>query len=129
MIRAELESEAALGRKLEAAFAFVPDADVAPVSDMHSAFRIAGPGAEEVLRQGAPLNLSLGAFPENCVAATEIWAVTAIISRDQSTEPSFTMLVDNSFAGYIADWLSVANGGSPAASPGVMTNPPRPLAP
>lgn len=124
LIRADLEHEARLGALLETAFASVPDAEVVPVSDMYRSFSIAGPGADDVLRQGAPLDLSIGAFPQASVAATEIWAVTAIISRDSVEEPSYTLLVDIAFANYIADWLSVANGGSPQASPGVMTNPP-----
>jgi sarcosine oxidase, subunit gamma len=128
LIRAEPANELALGRTLESTFAGVPDADVAMVSDMYRAFRIAGTGAEDVLRQGAPLDLSLASFPVGSVVATEIWAVNAIISRDEADETVFTMLVDNSHADYISDWLAVANGGSSAAAPGVMTNPPPPLA-
>jgi sarcosine oxidase subunit gamma len=128
LIRSDLAREAALGKALETAFAAVPDADVAAVSDIYRAFRIAGKGAEDVLRQGAPLDLSEAAFPQGCAAATELWAVTAIISRDTVANPSFTVLVDNSHAGYIADWLAIANGGAPQAAPGVMTNPPRALA-
>jgi heterotetrameric sarcosine oxidase gamma subunit len=127
LIRAEPEREAALGQTLETAFAGTPDADVAMVSDMYRAFRITGAGAEDVLRQGAPLDLSRAVFPAGSAAATEIWSVSAIIIREAADEPGFMVLVDVSHGGYIADWLAVANGGSPVASPGVMVNPPRPL--
>jgi heterotetrameric sarcosine oxidase gamma subunit len=129
LVTAELAREAELDRMLEAAFASQPDADVALVSDMFRGFRISGAGAEDVLRQGAPLDLSRAVLPDGSAAATELWAVSAIISREAAaepafTEPAFTVLVDHSHAGYIADWLSAANGGAPLASPGVMTNPP-----
>ncbi|MGL4243092.1 MAG: sarcosine oxidase subunit gamma [Beijerinckiaceae bacterium] len=129
LIRADLAREDALGGALDAAFAAAPDADVAMVSDMFRAFRVTGPGAEDVLRQGAPLDLSPAAFPPGSVAATEMWTATVIVSRDGGDTPSFTLMIDNSYAGYLADWLAVANGGAPMASPGVMTNPPRPLSP
>ncbi|HRJ69954.1 MAG TPA: sarcosine oxidase subunit gamma family protein [Beijerinckiaceae bacterium] len=128
LIRADLSREAALADRLEPAFATVGDADVARVSDMYAVFQVAGSSAEDVLRQGAPLDLSADRLPQGSVVATELWAITAFISRDRTAEASFTLMVERSYAGYVADWLAVANGGKPAASPGVMTNPPRPLA-
>ena len=126
---APIEREAALEEALARAFAAQLEADVALVSDMHAVFRVSGKGALDVLRQGAPLDLSPGAFPPGAVAGTELWAVTVLILRGPEPEPAFTLLVDNSFAGYVEDWLAVASGAPSALRPGVMSHPPRSLSP
>lgn len=129
LVIAPIEREAALGEALTRAFAGRPEADVAMVSDMHAVFSVGGPGALDVLRQGAPLDLSPGAFPPGAVAGTELWSVTVLILRGPEPEPRFTLLVDNSFAGYLEDWLAVASGAPSTLRPGVMSHPPRPLNP
>lgn len=126
---APIEREAALGEALARAFDGQKEADVALVSDMHAVFRVSGPGALDVLRQGAPLDLSPAAFPPGAVAGTELWSVTVLILRGPEPEPAFTLLVDNSLAGYVEDWLAVASGAPSAARPGVMSHPPRSLNP
>jgi sarcosine oxidase subunit gamma len=121
--------EATMGRLLEAAFADVPEADWALVTDMHAAWSVRGPGAEAVLRQGAPLDLSPSAFPVGAVAGTELWGATAILIARPAPGPNFTLLVETSFAGYIEDWLAVASGRPSQLKPGVMSRPPRQLKP
>lgn len=123
------EREGALAARLEAAFREVETADIALVSDMYVAFEVAGAGAEDVVRQGAPLDLSAGAFPPGAIAGTELWAITAIIARIASGEPGFRLLVDISYAGYIADWLATAAGSPSTERPGTMQRPPASLRP
>jgi sarcosine oxidase subunit gamma len=99
------------------------------VSDMYAVFSVRGPGALDVLRQGAPLDLSPAAFPPGSVAGTELWSVTAIILRSPGPEAAFTLLVDTSLAGYVGDWLAVAMGAPSVLKPGTMASPPRSLSP
>lgn len=129
LVIAPIEREKALEGGLTRAFAAQKEADVALVSDMQAVFSVSGPGALDVLRQGAPLDLSPAAFPPGAVAGTELWSVTALILRGQEREPAFTLLVDNSLAGYVEDWLAVASGAPSTARPGVMSHPPRSLTP
>ncbi len=129
LVMAPAAEETALAETLGRAFAGQARADVALVSDMHAIFSVSGPGALDVLRQGAPLDLSPPAFPPSSMAGTELWSVTAIILRDPGPEAGFTLLIDTSLAGYIAGWLAVASGAPSALQPGTMTSPPRSLTP
>jgi heterotetrameric sarcosine oxidase gamma subunit len=129
LVREAGDQEAALATRLERAFHAVETADVAMVSDMHAGFEVSGAGAEDVLRQGAPLDLSVKVFPPGTIAGTELWAVTAIIDRLAGDEPSFRLLVDMSLAGYIADWLATAAGSTSPNRPGTMQRPPASLRP
>lgn len=123
-ILSEASSEAALGDMLDAAFAAVPDADVVLVSDMFTTLEITGEGALDVLAQGAPLDISEAAFPAGSGTGTELWGTTVVLTRHHSAEPSFQIIVERSYAGFIEDWLIVASGGISTLNPGVMTAPP-----
>jgi heterotetrameric sarcosine oxidase gamma subunit len=129
LARGPIDGEEALAERLEAAFAAEPEADVALVSDMLAAFHVGGLRAEDVLRQGAPLDLSPESFPPGAATGTELWSVTAIIMRGPDAGAGFTLLVDNSHAGYIEDWLAVASGAPSRLLPGVMSNRPPALQP
>jgi sarcosine oxidase subunit gamma len=129
LVLASAAQEPALADALGRAFAAQPRADLAMVSDMYAVFSVRGPGALDVLRQGAPLDLSPAAFPPGSVAGTELWSVTAIILRSPGPEAAFTLLVDTSLAGYVGDWLAVAMGAPSVLKPGTMASPPRSLSP
>jgi heterotetrameric sarcosine oxidase gamma subunit len=128
LARADAAQEEELSRRLDSAFSTLPDADVALVSDAFRGFGVTGAGALEVLRQGAPLDLSDPALPPGHAVATELWSATVIVIRESGQTMSFTLLVDASFADYIGHWLAVANGQASSALPGVMAGPPPPLA-
>ncbi|MGL4438037.1 MAG: sarcosine oxidase subunit gamma [Bosea sp. (in: a-proteobacteria)] len=129
LIMAEASSEVALGKALEVAFATVPDADIALVSDMFTAFEVSGAGALDILAQGAPLDLSDTSFPVGHGAGTELWATTVVLIRKDGPEPHFRIIVERSYAGFIEDWLNVASGGKSTLKPGVMISPPPPWKP
>jgi heterotetrameric sarcosine oxidase gamma subunit len=129
LARCPLADEQALADRLAAAFAAEPEADVALVSDMFTGFAVSGSGAGDVLRQGAPLDLSLERFPPGSATGTELWSITAIIIRGPNGDDGFTILVDSAHAGYIDDWLAVASGAPSCLLPGVMSNPPPSLQP
>lgn len=124
LIICEASGEAMLGAELLAAFDTMPDADVALVSDMFEAFDVSGQGAEDILSQGAPLDLSITGFPVGHAAATELWGTTAMLIRRDGEVPCFRIIVERSYAGFIEDWLIVASGGTSASRPGVMIAPP-----
>ncbi len=124
VIMADMTMEAELGSALTRGFAACPDADVALVSDMFSVFDLTGPGAGDVLAQGAPLDLSEAAFPAGHGSGTELWGTTVILIRIAEPEPRFRIVVERSFAGFIEDWLAVASGNAPLRRPGVMAAPP-----
>jgi heterotetrameric sarcosine oxidase gamma subunit len=129
MVLAPMELEADTHRALDNSFAAESEADVALVSDMYVTFSVTGRGAEDVLRQGAPLDLSAPALPVDAAAGTELWGTTAIILRRPAIEPVYHVMVEASYAGYIEDWLTVANGGASTLKPGTMANPPPSLRP
>lgn len=129
LIMAEASGEVALGKILEAAFATVPDADCALVSDMFAAFDVRGAGTIDILAQGAPLDLSDAAFPAGSGTATELWGTTAVLIRKDGPKPHFRIIVECSYAGFVEDWLTVASGGTSRLKPGVMTSPPPPWKP
>jgi heterotetrameric sarcosine oxidase gamma subunit len=129
MVLASAESEGALNARLTDAFTTVDTADFALVSDMFVTFELSGRGGEDVLRQGAPLDLSPVAFPPGTATGTELWTVGIILIRPPDRPETFRMIVDYSYAGYIEDWLTVAAGGEPVLRPGVMIAPPPSLRP
>ncbi len=123
------EAETALDSRLQAAFASVADADCALVSDMFVSFELSGPGSEDVLRQGAPLDLSSQRFPADMASGTELWAASVILIRSSVDLTCFRIVVERSFAGYIENWLITATGGQSSLRPGVMMSPPVSLHP
>jgi sarcosine oxidase, subunit gamma len=128
-VLASAESEAALDARLTEAFAAVDTADFALVSDMFVTFELSGRGGEDVLRQGAPLDLSLAAFPPGAATGTELWTIGIMLIRQPDRPLTFRIIVERSFAGYIEDWLTVATGGESVLRPGVMIAPPPSLRP
>lgn len=124
LIMAEASEEVGLDNALEVAFAAVPDADVALVSDMFTPFDVSGEGTLDILAQGAPLDLSDAAFPAGHGAGTELWGTTVVLIRHDQPVPGFLIIVERSYAGFIEDWLTVAAGGASTLKPGVMISPP-----
>jgi heterotetrameric sarcosine oxidase gamma subunit len=129
LIMASAEEEDRLLAALEQAFSATATADFTMLSDSFAAFTIEGTDAEQILRQGAPLDLSPQVFPPGAIAGTELWATTALVSRPQSKETAFHVLVDVSYAGYIENWLASANGLASSHRPGTMLRPPASLKP
>lgn len=127
LIRADIAREAELERRLTEAFSAVSDADFALLSDTYAGFLVSGPGAVDILRQGAPFDIGGASFSPGSATGTELWGVTVVVMRPADPPHGFAVLVDNSFAGYIGNWLAAASGAEPIERPGVMTNPPRPL--
>ncbi|MCA3622921.1 MAG: hypothetical protein IOC52_01955 [Methylobacterium sp.] len=125
LIMGEAREEAALGEALDGAFAKVPGADFALVSDMFAAFDLSGKGCADILAQGSALDLSEAAMPAGSATGTELWGTAVIIIRSEGPQPGFRIIVDRSHAGFIEDWLTVASGGTSALKPGVMIAPPR----
>lgn len=110
LLRAPIEAERQLAAALDEAFGREATANCALVSDMYALFRVAGPRAEDVLRQGAPLDLSAAAFPQHAATGTRLWDVTVIIARIDLAPPAFDILVEASYAGYLELWLRTAAG-------------------
>ena len=129
LLLADMAQENALAARLQAEFIPVADADVAMVSDMFAGFALEGPGAEDVLRQGAPLDLSPSRFPVGMATGTELWSTSILLIRRADAVPLFHIFVERSYAGYLADWLAVAMGGTTVEQPGVMRSPPASLRP
>jgi heterotetrameric sarcosine oxidase gamma subunit len=129
LILALPEAESKLKLRLEAAFSKVPDADFALVSDMFVSFELSGTGSEDVLRQGAPLDLSSQRFPADMATGTELWTTSVILIRASVDPARFRIIVERSYAGYIEDWLITATGGQSTLRPGVMMSPPASLNP
>lgn len=129
LIMAPAEQEDGLLAALERAFSANIAADFVMLSDSFAAFSVDGDDAEPILRQGAPLNLSIQAFPPGAIAGTELWATTALIARSPTQHPSFHVLVEASYAGYIESWLACANGMASPNRPGTMIRPPASLNP
>jgi heterotetrameric sarcosine oxidase gamma subunit len=129
LVQAAPEAETEINHRLKAALGSVTDADFALVSDMFTQFELSGPGSEDVLRQGAPLDLSSQRFPADTATGTELWAVSVILIRLSVDPTCFRIVVERSFAGYIEDWLITATGGQSTLRPGVMMSPPASLHP
>jgi heterotetrameric sarcosine oxidase gamma subunit len=125
--RRDLQDE--IGARLAAAFARQPTAEALDVSDMLAGFTVTGPGAEDVLRQGAPLDLDADVFPPGRTTGTELWGVTVILGRRTAPQEGFLILVDSAYAAFIEEWLAVASGAGPVRRPGTMVNPPARIRP
>lgn len=118
-----------LAARLDAAFAAQETADAIDVSDMLAGFVVAGPGALDVLRQGAPLDLAPDRFPPGATTGTELWGVAVLIARLPAPTDAFRILVDVAQAAFVEEWLSVACGAGPLHRPGTMIRPPARLRP
>lgn len=126
LLLAPIEQEERLGQALERAFAAVDCADAVRVSDMFVRIDVIGEGAEDVLRQGAPLDLASEAFPSGTATGTEMWSIGVILMRLAGADSGFALLVERSFAGYLEGWLSVAAGKHSDLKPATMLAPPKP---
>jgi heterotetrameric sarcosine oxidase gamma subunit len=129
LLLAQPEAEPELGIRIEAAFETVADADFALISDMFVTFKLSGPGSEDVLKQGAPIDLSSQRFPADMATGTELWSSSVILIRSPGDLTSFRIIVERSFSGYIEDWLLTATGSPTSLRPGVMISPPMSLHP
>lgn len=124
IVLAPASAEAGLDQRLSAAFDHEAEADYALVSDMLVTFRLTGAGSEDVLRQGAPLDLAAEVFPPGFGAGTELWGTTVILIREPVQAKTFLVVVERSFAGYVEDWLDVAAGGASTQKAATMARPP-----
>lgn len=129
LIMASAELEKGLATRMEQAFSATLTADFAMLSDSFVTFSIDGADAEQLLRQGAPIDLALPVFPPGAIAGTELWATSVFIARMGQGEPGFRLLIEESYADYIENWLAVANGIPSANKPGTMMRPPASLKP
>jgi len=127
LILCALADETAMTDRLETAFAAEPEADVAVATDMHVGFAISGAGAEDVLRQGAPLDLDRTVFPAGMATGTDLFGVGVILGR--TAEDGFQLFVERSFADYVEGWLATAAGLPSTLRPGVMVRPPARIVP
>ena len=73
------------------------------VSDMYNGMKIVGKDASAVLSQATSLNLYK--FQSGFVAATEVFALAAIILRDGTDE--FSVYIERSYAAYVWNRLSL----------------------
>jgi heterotetrameric sarcosine oxidase gamma subunit len=129
IVRAPIVEETSLAAALDAAFAHEATAHCALVSDMYALFRVIGPRAEDVLRQGAPLDLSASAFPDDATTGTRLWDATVMIERRGFAPPAFDILVEASFADYLELWLRTAAGEETARSREILRGAPAPIDP
>jgi heterotetrameric sarcosine oxidase gamma subunit len=129
IVLAPPEAESELNLRLESAFVSAVDADFALVSDMFISFELSGPGSEDVLRQGAPLDLSSQRFPADMATGTELWAASVVLIRASVDPARFRIIVERFYAGYIENWLTTAMGRTSDLLPGVMIAPPASLRP
>lgn len=108
LVAAPIGDEAALERALIGASG--ESTLAANVSDLFATFRVAGPGAADVLAQGAPLDLHPRAFAADRATFTELFATTALLRRRGD---GFEIAVERSYAGYIESWLKAASTQAP----------------
>ncbi|MEL6336984.1 MAG: sarcosine oxidase subunit gamma family protein [Pseudomonadota bacterium] len=76
------------------------------VSAARAAFRIAGPGAREVLAKGAPLDLRPGVFTPGTARRTQLGQVAVGLWLGQ--DEAFTLVCFRSLAAYVTAWLEEA---------------------
>lgn len=86
----------------------------ADVSDARALFRIAGPGAREVLAKGAPVDLAPEAFGIADFRRTRLGQAAAAFWMPAAD--TFDLMCFRSVAGFVADWL--ANAARPGSLPG-----------
>lgn len=87
---------------------------VADVSDARALFRIAGPGAREVLAKGAPVDLKPTAFAPGQIRRTRLGQVAAAFWMPQ--ENVFDLVCFRSVAEYVEAFLT--NAARPGSLPG-----------
>lgn len=126
LVLAAIDREELLAQALERAFAGVEDADVAVVSDMFVRIDVTGAGAEDVLRQGTPLDLASEVFPPDAAAGTEMWSIGVVLMRPADVPAGFAILVERPLVGFLESWLSVAAGSRSDLMPATMLAPPKP---
>ena len=99
-------SQAAIGAALRNALAGMHCA-VTDVSDLRLAFELHGPHARDVLQKGCAVDLHPRTFDSgSCVNAA--LARVRVTLRQMDTVPTYEVLVERSYAGYLRDWLTDA---------------------
>ena len=81
---------------------------VVDVSAHRTTVLVSGPAAPDVLATGVSIDLHPRSFGPGRVAVTLLARIPVIlwqVGPGVDTEPSYRLLVGNSFAGYLADWL------------------------
>ncbi|WP_042387303.1 sarcosine oxidase subunit gamma [Streptacidiphilus melanogenes] len=86
---------------------------VVDVSANRTTLELAGPSARPVLEQGCSLDLHPRAFGPGRCAQTTVAKVQVVLDQ-LDDEPCYRLLVRDSFAQYLADWLLDAAGESQA---------------
>ncbi|WP_340107119.1 sarcosine oxidase subunit gamma [Pikeienuella sp. HZG-20] len=76
------------------------------VSDARAAFRIAGPGARELLARGAPVDLAPEAFVHGDLRRTRFGQVAAAFWL--GTDDAFTLICFRSLGAHVFDWLKTS---------------------
>lgn len=79
-------------------------ASVVDVSAARTALRLSGPAARDVLEGGCQLDLHPVAFAPGACAATTL-ARAAVVLHQLDGLPTYRILVRNSCAAYLCDWL------------------------
>ncbi len=87
----------------------------ADLTDSRAFFRIAGPGAREVLAKGAPVDLHPDVFRRGMFRRTHIAGVAVAFSLAAEDPDAFELFCARSYARYMRDWLVNA------ARPGSLT--------
>lgn len=99
-------AQGAMGAALCNALAGVHCA-ITDVSDLRSAFELSGPRARDVLQKGCAVDLHPRAFDAgSCVSAA--LARVRVMLRQMDAAPTYEVLVERSYAGYLLDWLTDA---------------------
>lgn len=94
----------ALTALLSRALVGEPGGGVVDVSANRTTVELTGPAARALLEKGITLDLHPRAFAAGRVASTTL-ARTQVILWQTGDEPTYRLLVRNSFAHYLADWL------------------------
>lgn len=81
---------------------------VADVSDARAAFRVAGPGAREVIARGAPVDLHPDAFRPGDLRRTRLGQVACAFWIPEPAPGTVELVVFRSVAAFVADWLENA---------------------
>ena len=80
---------------------------ITDVSDLRAAFELKGPRARDVLQKGCAVDLHPRVFsPGSCVNAA--LARVRVTLRQMDAVPTYEVLVERSYGGYLWDWLTDA---------------------
>lgn len=80
---------------------------VTDVSDLRLAFELSGPRARDVLQKGCAVDLHPRTFNTgSCVNAA--LARVRVTLRQMDAVPTYEVMVERSYAGYLRDWLTDA---------------------